>query len=57
MILDVADIRIYPGQQAVFDEAIRRGVETLIARAGGYRGDQRSTRGESPERDLLMIRR
>ncbi|MFN3416455.1 MAG: hypothetical protein ACK4ZD_09100 [Caldimonas sp.] len=47
MILDVADIRIHPGQQAVFDEAIRRGVETLIARAGGYRGDQRLTRGWS----------
>jgi heme-degrading monooxygenase HmoA len=55
MILEVADIRIRPGEQQAFDEAIVRGVETVIARAKGYRG-HRVLRGvESPERYLLEI--
>ena len=32
MILEVADIRIAAGKQAEFDAAIKRGVETVIAR-------------------------
>jgi hypothetical protein len=36
MILEMADIRIRPGEQAAFDAAIRRGVETVIARAVGF---------------------
>ena len=31
MILELADIRIQPGQQAAFDEAIVRGVTSVIA--------------------------
>ena len=30
MILELADIRIHPGQQAAFDEAIERGLTTVI---------------------------
>ena len=30
MILEMADIRIRPGQQVAFDAAIRSGVETQI---------------------------
>jgi heme-degrading monooxygenase HmoA len=55
MILEVADIRITPGQQAAFDAAIRRGVETVIARARGFRGYKVNKGIESPERYLLMI--
>ena len=55
MILEVADIRIHPGRQAEFDEAIRRGVETVIAKAKGYRGHRVNQGIESPERDLLFI--
>jgi heme-degrading monooxygenase HmoA len=55
MILEIADIRIPPGQQAAFDEAIVRGVTTVIARAKGYKG-YRVNRGiESPERYVLQI--
>ena len=35
MILEVADIRIQPGRQADFDEAIVKGVTTVISRAKG----------------------
>ena len=38
MILEVAEFRIKPGAQADFDAAIKRGVETVIAKAKGYRG-------------------
>lgn len=55
MILELADIRIQPGQQAAFDEAIRRGVETVIAKAKGFRGYKVNKGIESPERYLLMI--
>jgi heme-degrading monooxygenase HmoA len=55
MILEVADIRIQSGQQAAFDEAIRRGVETVIAKAKGFRGYKVNKGIESPERYLLMI--
>ncbi len=37
-MLELADIRIPPGQQAEFDAAIRKSVETAIARAKGFRG-------------------
>ena len=55
MILEVADIRIQPGQQAAFDEAIRRGLTTVISRAKGFKGWKVNKGVESPERYLLMI--
>jgi heme-degrading monooxygenase HmoA len=55
MILEVADIRITPGRQAAFDEAIQRGVTTVISRARGFRGWKVNKSIETPERYLLMI--
>ena len=55
MILEVADIRIAPGQQAAFDEAIVTGVTTVVSQAKGYRGYKVNRSIESPERYLLMI--
>src|SRR5262245_11582145 len=55
MILEVADIRIQPGQQAAFDEAIKRRVETVIASAKGFHGYKINKGIESPERYLLQI--
>jgi heme-degrading monooxygenase HmoA len=55
MILEVADIRIRPGEQAAFDEAVRRGLDTVIARARGFRGYKVNKGVESAERYLLMI--
>ncbi|MFN8936423.1 MAG: antibiotic biosynthesis monooxygenase, partial [Pseudomonadota bacterium] len=50
MILELADIRIAPGRQAEFDEAIQRGLTTVIARARGMRGWKVNRGIESPER-------
>ncbi|MBL8348646.1 MAG: antibiotic biosynthesis monooxygenase [Rubrivivax sp.] len=55
MILEIADIRIQPGQQAAFDEAIQRGVSTVIARARGMKGWKVNRGVESPERYILQI--
>ncbi len=55
MILEIADIRIHPGQQAAFDEAIERGVRQVIAQAQGFRGFKVNRGVESPERYVLMI--
>jgi len=55
MILELADIRIQPGQQAAFDEAIERGLRTVIAHAKGFQGFKVNKGFESPERYILQI--
>jgi heme-degrading monooxygenase HmoA len=55
MILEIADIRIAPGQQAEFDEAIARGLRTVIARAKGMQGYKVHKCIESPGRYVLQI--
>lgn len=55
MILEVADIRIAPGQQAAFDEAIQRGLNTVLSLSPGFRGFKVNKGVESPERYLLMV--
>ena len=55
MILELADIRIQPGQQAAFDEAIQRGLNTVIAKAKGFESYKIHKGIENPERYLLQI--
>ena len=55
MILELADIRIQPGQQAAFEVAIERGARTVIAKAKGFQGFKVNRGIESPERYLLQI--
>lgn len=55
MILELADIRIQPGRQAEFDEAIVRGLETVIAKSPGCHGWKVNKGVESPERYILQV--
>jgi heme-degrading monooxygenase HmoA len=55
MILEIADIRIHPGQQEAFDEAIQHGVTTVISKAKGFEGYKINKGIEHPERYVLMI--
>jgi heme-degrading monooxygenase HmoA len=55
MILELADIRIHPGQNAAFEEAIQRGVATVASKAKGYRGFKVNRGIESAERYILQI--
>lgn len=55
MILEIADIRIHPGQNAAFEEAIQRGLDTVIGRAQGFKGAKVNRGIESPERYILQV--
>ena len=55
MILELADIRIPPGQNAAFEEAIERGLRTVISHSGGFAGFKVNRGIESPERYILQI--
>jgi heme-degrading monooxygenase HmoA len=55
MILELADIRIHPGQNAAFDEAIARGLRDVISQALGFRGFKVNKGIESPDRYVLQI--
>ena len=55
MILELADIRIHPGQQAAFEEAIQRGVNEVISTAKGFQGYKVNKGIENPERYILQI--
>jgi heme-degrading monooxygenase HmoA len=55
MILELVDIRIHPGQNAAFDEAIARGLRNVIAHAKGFQGFKVNKGIENPERYILQI--
>ncbi len=55
MILELADIRIAAGQNDAFDEAVERGLSTVIARADGCRGWKVNRGVENPQRYVLTI--
>ena len=55
MILELADIRIQPGQNAAFEEAIQRGLSAVIGNAKGFQGYKVNRGLESPERYVLQV--
>ena len=55
MIVEFADIRIRPGQNDLFEEAIERGVAEIAARAKGFHGHPLHRGIESPERYALQV--
>lgn len=55
MILELADFRVAPGQQAAFEEALQRGIDTVIKRAQGFKGAKVNRGIENPERYILQI--
>ncbi|QWE16149.1 antibiotic biosynthesis monooxygenase [Polynucleobacter sp. AP-Nino-20-G2] len=55
MILEHCDIEIDPSKAAQFEEAILRGVNTVIAKSKGFRGFKVNRSVENPARYLLLI--
>ena len=55
MILELADIRIHPGQNAAFEAAIASAASSIIAQAKGFQGYKINRGIESPERYVLQI--
>ena len=56
MILEHADFTIPAGKNAEFEEAIARGIATVISQSKGFIDAQVHKGIESPERYLLLIR-
>jgi heme-degrading monooxygenase HmoA len=55
VILEIADIRIHPGQQTAFEAAIQLGLSSVASRAKGFKGAKVNRGIESPERYVLQI--
>lgn len=55
MILELADIRVAPGQEAAFEEAVQRGLRTVVSKARGCVSYKVSHGIESPQRYILQI--
>jgi heme-degrading monooxygenase HmoA len=55
MVLEIADIRIKPGQHAAFEEAIHRGLTTVASQAKGFRSYKVHRGIESADRYVLQI--
>lgn len=55
MILELADIRIQPGQNAAFEAAIAQAAGTIISQAKGFQSFTVNRGIESPERYVLQI--
>jgi heme-degrading monooxygenase HmoA len=55
VILELADIRIAPGQNAAFEAAIQHALATVASRAQGFKGAKVNRGIESPERYVLQI--
>jgi heme-degrading monooxygenase HmoA len=55
VILEIADIRIAPGQNAAFEEALQRGLASVVGQAQGFRGAKVNRGIESPQRYVLQI--
>ena len=55
MILEIADIRIHPGQNAAFEEAIKKATEVVLPKTKGVHGYKINHCIETPERYVLQI--
>lgn len=55
MILELAEITIPVGQNTAFEEALHRGIRTVISRAQGFIRYQLHRGIESPERYVMII--
>ncbi len=55
MIPELDDIRIRPGQDAAFEEAVQRGIDMVAARARGFYGHKLNRGIESHERYLPQV--
>ena len=56
MILEIADIRIQPGQNAAFEQALQHALASVISQAAGMQGWQVQRGVESADRYILQIR-
>lgn len=55
MILELVDIRIHAGKNAAFEQALQKGLATVISKASGFQSCKVNKGIESPDRYVLQI--
>lgn len=55
MIVEIADFKIGPEQRDAFAQAITRAADTVLSKAGGYRGHRILACQETPGRFILTV--
>jgi heme-degrading monooxygenase HmoA len=55
MVFEIDDIRIHPGTNVEFERAVELGLQTVIAKAEGFKRYVIRRGIESPERYILQI--
>lgn len=55
MILEIADFRILPGQQAAFETALQLGIAEALSQSPGFIRASVQRGLESPERYVLLV--
>jgi heme-degrading monooxygenase HmoA len=55
MTLEIADIRIKPGQGAEFEQAARHGLDTVLSKSKGFVRYEIRSCIETPQRFVLLI--
>lgn len=55
MILEIADMRIHPGQNAAFEAALAGALASVASRAKGFRSAKVQRGIESPDRYAVML--
>ncbi|MEQ1611190.1 MAG: antibiotic biosynthesis monooxygenase [Hyphomicrobiaceae bacterium] len=55
MILEIADIHVTAGKQAEFEKAVSLALNTIFAKAKGFRGHHFRHSIESPDRYVLLL--
>ena len=54
MILELADIRIHPGQHAAFEKNVTQALASIFPKSKGFKGHQFRRCLETPERYVLL---
>lgn len=55
MILELADLSILPGQNVAFEEAMQRGLATVLKQTKGFEGFKINRCIENPNRYILQV--
>jgi len=55
VILEIADIRIQPGQQVAFEAAISQGIASVLSTSPGFISAKVQRGIESPDRYVLLV--
>jgi heme-degrading monooxygenase HmoA len=56
MVLEIADIRIFPGQHDAFEQSVHIALVNVFPKAKGFKGFNFKRSIESPERYLLLLK-